>query len=573
VSKVLYTSTAPPEGWVLVGPAQDEIVSVKVALKQQNLDLLNQEYNARSDPDSEFYGKWLSIEEILDIVAPSIEDHNKVFDWLEQNQVRVVSLRDALHVEASATSMGRLFQVKMFHMRHLQSGRVVIRAIGQVVIPDSVVPYVQMITGLVDYPQPRGSSFKNPPEASSVWVIPASLRTVYSVPSDYQISSNSSQCVVEFDNAPAYSPKDLTQFYTTTATPAQASPKIVGPFHFGISPAKVECTLDIQYVTGVGQGAENWYWTVKSWMYEFAVGFFNTPVVPYVNSMSWGYAEADQCQVDGNCTSYGFTNEQYVMRTNVEFQKIGLRGVSLLAASGDDGANDNTNVKCTKPTLMPDFPASSPYVTAVGATQFQTATTSTTLAPACASMPCATSGTEEAVSYQVAGFTSGGGFSNYEPTQSWQQAAVSAYLSSGVQLPPASYFNASGRAYPDVAALGNNFIITSGGSNTQVGGTSAASPTFAAIVAILNDYRFKNGGAALGPLNPLLYKMSAEQPSTFQDITTGNNICTEAGCARTCKGYVCAKGWDPVTGLGTPNTQEMISYLQSLDARNAARRN
>eukprot|EP00966_Prymnesium_polylepis_P301467 6965172-Prymnesium_polylepis.3 len=55
----------------------------------------------------------------------------------------------------------------------------------------------------------------------------------------------------------------------------------------------------------------------------------------------------------------------------------------------------------------------------------------------------------------------------------------------------------------------------------------------------------------------LLYKMHASQPSTFTDVTKGDNKCTESGCFASCKGYEATKGWDPVTGLGTPKYNEV----------------
>ena len=55
--------------------------------------------------------------------------------------------------------------------------------------------------------------------------------------------------------------------------------------------------------------------------------------------------------------------------------------------------------------------------------------------------------------------------------------------------------------------------------------------------------------------------MARAQPAAFNDVTEGSNICTEAGCARSCKGYRAAPGWDPVTGLGTPNYPTMLEYV------------
>ena len=66
-----------------------------------------------------------------------------------------------------------------------------------------------------------------------------------------------------------------------------------------------------------------------------------------------------------------------------------------------------------------------------------------------------------------------------------------------------------------------------GGSAEAVGGTSAASPSFAGVIALLNSESLESTGKPLGFLNPLLYKMAADQPSTFVDVTSGSNKCTE----------------------------------------------
>merc|ERR1711937_793356 len=251
--------------------------------------------------------------------------------------------------------------------------------------------------------------------------------------------------------------------------------------------------------------------------------------------------------------------------------KIGARGVSLLAASGDSGANGRTDGACTGTKLHASFPGSSPYVTAVGATMLQDPKYNLPTTPeACTALgntfKCASGGTEVAVSSEIAGFTSGGGFSTYTPMPSYQKDAVTAYLNSGTALPPSTYFNSKNRGYPDVAAMGNNYAVylSEYGGWTTVGGTSASSPTFAAVAGFMNAASQKADGKPLGFLNPLLYKMYGEQPDAFTDVTVGDNKCTEDGCFSTCKGYECAKGWDPVTGLGTPVTDKMLTYVESL---------
>lgn len=159
--------------------------------------------------------------------------------------------------------------------------------------------------------------------------------------------------------------------------------------------------------------------------------------------------------------------------------------------------------------------------------------------------------------------TSGGGFSDYVTTPSYQSDAVSAYLKSGVKLPPATEFNKNNRGFPDVSALGHNYLIAYTDEFEQVDGyvfslllrsrfsllillsrTSCSSPVFAAIIALLNSYRQDNGKASLGFVVPLLYQAYASDPTIFNDITTGDNKCTENCCAK--DGFLATKGWDPV---------------------------
>merc|ERR1711907_701443 len=115
-------------------------------------------------------------------------------------------------------------------------------------------------------------------------------------------------------------------------------------------------------------------------------------------------------------------------RVNTEFQKLGARGITVLVASGDDGAG------CSKTgqAFGPQFPSSSPYVTTVGGTDM--------------------GHMEETVDF------SGGGFSNVFSRPSYQDSAVDAYLKQPF-LPSHSKFNVSSRAYPDVAALATGYMI------------------------------------------------------------------------------------------------------------------
>jgi len=443
---------------------------------------------------------------------------------------------------------------------------------GKYSVPTEVAAAIDFVEGISEFPMHRSSGRKKPFNLESTATIqmvsPQTIRGMYRVPADPVTTA--SQAPAEFQGDASYNKNDLAAFLTQMDLPNVTFGPTIGPYD-GTYP-DTEATLDMQYIVSAGEGQSDWYWTSDNWMYQWAHTFFNTTKVPDAVSISWGWAEDGQCSpgIDqAECQTLGVSSSKFVERVNTEFQKIGLRGVSLFVASGDSGANGRSDDMCTDTVLHASFPASSPYVTAVGATMLKDPKFALKNPPEpCSSQGssymCASSGTEVCVSFDGAGFTSGGGFSTYSPMPPYQETAVSSYLQSGTQLPPASYFNKTHRAYPDVSALGNNFLIYIMGSWSLVGGTSASAPTFAGVCAYMNDVSIKETGKPLGFLNPLLYQMHEAAPDAFTDVTMGDNKCTEYGCAASCKGYEAAKGWDPVSGLGTPVADKMISYVLSL---------
>ena len=219
------------------------------------------------------------------------------------------------------------------------------------------------------------------------------------------------------------------------------------------------------------------------------------------------------------------------------FMVTGSLGLSILFASGDQGVWGRTGVS---DTFNPDFPASSPYVTSVGGTDF------------------AIYGT---LGDETAWNCGGGGFSNTFPQPSWQAEAVSTFFKQANRagnLPNSALYNATGRGYPDISALGGQLnpycISTKGGSKfTGVAGTSASTPVVAGIFAQLNNVRLKAGKGPLGWLNPFIY----DNDDCFNDVHDGsvNN------CYKGAEGFATTDYWDPVTGLGTPNFECLQSRV------------
>ena len=213
--------------------------------------------------------------------------------------------------------------------------------------------------------------------------------------------------------------------------------------------------------------------------------------------------------------------------------------------SGVEPAADNRTVSGgpgftnASVVLYPSWPASSPWVTAVGATRFLNQTV----------------GHEEMATDQ---FGSGGGFSSqWSQSQApWQQAAVAQYVAQGPSLPkwpPSGSFPPLGRATPDVSALGEGYQVIVGGKAESVGGTSASSPAFAGYVSLINEARFRAGKPQMGFINPFLYA----NPHAFTDIVKGTNAIGR-GTGDLQYGFAAAPGWDAATGLGTPLFDKLL---------------
>ena len=164
-------------------------------------------------------------------------------------------------------------------------------------------------------------------------------------------------------------------------------------------------------------------------------------------------------------SSIGCSTSQ-IQSIDDDFKTMSAAGISIIFASGDSGSG-YTSFFGSDPELYSSWPASSVHVTAVGATTFL--------------------GNDPTQGQQaVTQFGSGGGFSRIvTPAPEWQADAIKTFYSRETKLPKQSVYGFGGRGTPDVAALGEAFQVVVGGNVESVGGTSAAAPTFSAIVSLL----------------------------------------------------------------------------------------
>jgi len=411
------------------------------------------------------------------------------------------------------------------------SGRQVIRMISSYSVSSSVASHISFLTPSTRLParsemEPRvqyveipndpggGDPKKGDPIDPELNSAPFYLRTLYNVTEQGSYEGNK-QAVAEFLTQ-IFSQSDQNKFYNRFYPEGRGTEiRICGRTTMQVGYySGIETMLDTEYITVTGTGIETENW---SYMYEESitslqtcpfidwildVGDTDDAVVPKVFSVSYGEDETD-------------LGPSYAIRLNTEFMKAGARGISILFASGDSGSN------CEGDTFVPGFPGGLPYVTAVGATR----------------------GSSEITSWHL----SSGGFSNIFGRPSWQDAYVSKYLETDGVMEMAEQYgvNTNGRAFPDVSTMGVGYPVVCQGVAYLVSGTSCASPTFAGIIALLNDHRLQNGGSTLGFLNPWLY--SSEVSETLVDVSKDYST----GCAPA--GWTATEGWDAVTGLGYPN--------------------
>ncbi|MGC1258900.1 MAG: S53 family peptidase, partial [Candidatus Acidiferrales bacterium] len=272
-----------------------------------------------------------------------------------------------------------------------------------------------------------------------------------------------------------------------------------------------EVELDIEVAGAVAPGAQIAMYfapnTDQGFLDALTTAVHDTTLKPSVVSISWGGPESSWTQ-------------QALNAFNSACEDASTIGVTVLAASGDDGSTDGV----TSGTPTVDFPASSPFVLGCGGTKLAISGSSIS--------------SEQAWNELSAGEgATGGGVSEVFALPTFQQSA-------NVPKAPNGFV---GRGVPDVAGdadpeSGYNVLVD--GDQTVIGGTSAVAPLWAGLLARINQ----SLGTSVGYLNPSLYAANVE--STLHDITSGNNGSYSAG-----------PGWDPCTGLGTPNGAALLAAL------------
>ncbi|KAF4222919.1 hypothetical protein CNMCM6457_001042 [Aspergillus fumigatiaffinis] len=543
-----------PDGWIKrdAAPAS-ELVRFRLAMNQERAAEFERRVIDMSTPSHSSYGQHMKRDDVREFLRPSEEVSDKVLAWLRSEDVPAGSIENHgnwVTFTVPVSQAERMLRTRFYAFQHVQTNTVQFRTL-EYSVPDGVHRYIQMIQPTTRFGQPvrherqplfQGTvaSLEELAADCSATITPNCLRELYGIYDTRAEPDPRNRLGVSgfLDQYARYD--DFENFMTLHAPNRTDFNFTVVSINDGLnlqdsSLSSTEASLDVQYAYSLAYKALGTYYTTGGRGPVVPEDGQDTNVStnePYLDQLHYLLGLPDEELPAVLSTSYGEDEqsvpESYSNATCNLFAQLGARGVSIVFSSGDSGVGSTciTNDGTNRTRFLPVFPASCPFVTAVGGT--------------CDVQP------EKAISF------SSGGFSDRFPRPSYQESSVQGYLE---QLGSRwnGLYNPSGRGFPDVAAQATNFVVIDHGQTLRVGGTSASAPVFAAIVSRLNAARLEDGLPRLGFLNPWLYSLNQ---TGFTDIVDGGSSGCYIGTSNEQlvpnASWNATPGWDPVTGLGTP---------------------
>ncbi|KAF5491232.1 Tripeptidyl-peptidase SED1 [Colletotrichum fructicola] len=526
---------------------------------------------AISDPSSDKFGHHLSADEVSEMFAPSADVVRQTAKWLNSAGIPRSSMSvssDGSHIFFNTTveRAERLIDATFYSYSKDNSIQLATKSFG---LParisghiDAVLPGIDL--GGVPSAVAKAKPFsmlstttlkRQSPQSQQLdcfkYMTPECYRSLYNIPTTNAAVSTSQNSLGIYQPAwVSWLPEDLDGFFSRFHPGLVGQRPKVLPVNGGylqddvkMWPFNLESNLDHEYamslisplpVTNIQAGDQFLGGNLNTMLGAFSKEYCLTGLDPnfdpvYPNTRPGGYNSSDCGVYDPPSVisvSYVYNeatfSEGYLRRQCLEYLKLGLRGVSVIVSSGDTGTSHQGN-SCIDPNsgnvttngthghFTPGFPASCPWVTTVGGTQLS------------ASM-----------SYL-------------------NQPSLQSHLRN---LSTAGYFNPRGRGFPDVSAVANDVVAYSNGKLWRVAGTSASAPVFASMVALINNARQAVGKSPVGFINPFLYGVGKK---ALRDVKTGWN----SGCGVT-QAFAASDGWDPVTGLGTPDFSRLLELYMNL---------
>jgi uncharacterized protein (TIGR03437 family) len=523
--------------------------------QQADLDRYLQELQ---DPTSPNYHNWLTPEEYADRFGLSTNDFSRIAEWLTSQGFQLdyqARARNSISFSGAAADVERVFRISLH--RFILNSQEHFANVGDPSVPTDLAPFIQVIQGLDDFPRRRMGRVVRPIGqytlgGSGNFVTPGDLAIIYNIAPLYQRGIDGSGQKIAVIGASNFNLSDVRAFRTRFGL-ASNDPQLVrvpGYADPGIVPGDIgEALLDVEYAGSIAPRATLVYvYATNVWAaLAYAVDQDLAPVL----SSSYGYCEP---KISSNPA-----NSAAAFRALA--QQAVTQGMTLVSASGDSGAADceqqgNSSIRGTNGPAV-DLPASVPEVTGVGGSAFLEGsghfwdTSNRADGSSALSYIPEIAWNETTPSRGL--LASGGGASMFFSKPGWQ---------TGTGVP-----SDNARDVPDVsftsAAFHAPYLIVHDGNLAATGGTSAAAPTFAGILTLLNQAQSAAGArGGQGNINPGLYRLAKTNPEVFHDITQGDNIvpCTNGttGCSTGTYGFNAGPGYDQVTGLGSVDADALV---------------
>jgi kumamolisin len=457
-------------------------------------------------------------------------DIKKIRAFAAQYGLKVVAVsrpRRSVILSGTIGAFTRAFSVELNRYEH--AGGISRMRTGTIQIPAQLDGIIEGVFGLDNRPQAKphfrirqsAANAVNAKASGSSYTATEVARA-YNFPAG---TDGTGQTIGIVELSGGYRAADLNSYFKSLgiATPKVTSVSVDGAANSPTGSASGpdgEVELDIEVAGAVAPASQIAMYfapnTDQGFLDALTTAVHDTTLKPSVVSISWGGPESTWTQ-------------QALNAFNSACEDASTIGVTILAASGDNGSTDGAS--SGTPTV--DFPASSPFVLGCGGTRL--------------TISGNTISSEQVWNDLSAGEgATGGGVSEFFALPSYQQ-------SSNVPKAPNGF---AGRGVPDVAGDADpetGYSVLVDGEQTVIGGTSAVAPLWAGLLARINQ----SLGTSVGYLNPLLYTSNVE--NTLHEITVGNNGNYSAG-----------PGWNACTGLGSPNGTALLGALNSEPAKQSA---
>ena len=531
------------------------------------------------DPASPHFQEWLTPEQFGERFGPAQQDIDAVAGWLQANGFRVDDIgrgRRTLEFSGTASQVEQAFHTEMHQYdvageRHLANSM-------DLAIPEALAPVIAGMAGLHDFrrqPMHRVLSQALYDPATDLTggthgLSPYDFAAIYNVTPLWNTRFDGTGQSVAIAGRTNIKLSDVATFRSTFGLPSNNPQVILNGRDPGIvsSGEEMEADLDVEWSGAVAKGAAIKFVVSASTNASDGIDLSNQYIVNNnlapVMSVSFGACEA----------AMGAGNQFY----NSLWQQAAAQGISVFISTGDSGSAGCDSPGAHTPAshgLGVNGMASTPYNVAVGGTQFaDTANPATwwntgndaNYASAKGYIP-ETAWNES--SYTSANATSNnlyagsGGVSSVYATPVWQAGK-------GVPANDPGAAAQHHRYLPDVslAAAGHEgYLVFHEGGLYMVGGTSASSPAFAGLMAIVDQYT----GGRNGNPNTRFYSLADQVPAAWHDVTagtiavpcsTGSPACStsaESGTVGVMTGYAAAQYYDLATGLGSVDAYVMAS--------------